>query len=61
MVVKPLVAVHPGTRGLDQPGIKCRRREYLRIVYGPEYTDEANLSLPRGVLALESEPVDPRL
>jgi protein phosphatase len=98
MVVKPEQAVHRGPRGLAQPGIKCRGPEYLRIVYGPEYT----LSLDRlrsrrvgrkrglalreyalgiealerftageplyrvhecvfGVLALESEPVDPRL
>jgi protein phosphatase len=83
-----------------QPAVKCRGREYLRIIYGPEYTAEANLirlrsrglgrkralavsefalgieALERfvrreplrrvhecvfGVLALESEPVDPRL
>jgi protein phosphatase len=82
------------------PGIKCRGPEYLRIIYGPEYTDPANLDRLRsrnvgrkralalrefalgiealersvageplyrvhecvfGVLALESEPVDPRL
>jgi protein phosphatase len=100
MVVKPAQAVHRGTRGLAQPAIKCRGREYLRIIYGPEYTTEANLSRLRsrnvghkrslalrefalgiealerfvageplfrvhecvfGVLALESEPVDPRL
>jgi len=23
---------------LVQPGVKCRGREYLRIIYGPEYT-----------------------
>jgi protein phosphatase len=100
MVVKPASVVHRGPKGLAQPGIKCRGREYLRIIYGPEYTAEANLlrlrsrslghkrslalrefalgieSLERfvagaplyrvhecvfGVLALESEPVDPRL
>ncbi len=100
MVVKPAGVVHRGPRGLAQPGIKCRGREYLRIIYGPEYTAEANLirlrsrslghkrslalrefalgieALERfvageplyrvhecvfGVLALESEPVDPRL
>ena len=100
MVVKPVnVAVHR-PKGLVQPGIKCRSREYLRIIYGPEYTAPHNLerlrsrslglkrslaihefslgieSLQRfvandplykvhecvfGVLALESEPVDPRL
>jgi len=83
-----------------QPAIKARGREYLRIIYGPEYTTSSNLVRLRdrglagkralalrefalgieglerfvrreplsrvhecalGVLALESEPVDPRL
>jgi protein phosphatase len=83
-----------------QPAIKVRGREYLRIIYGPEYTAPENLERLRqrvvgakrslairelalglealhrfvsrdafhrvhecvfGVLALESEPVDPRL
>jgi protein phosphatase len=100
MVVKPLDFVAWGNRGLIQPAIKCRGREYLRIIYGPEYTSahhlrrlrRRNLSTKRslalrefalgiealerfvrreplrrvhecvfGVLALESEPVDPRL
>ena len=100
MVVKPLSFIHKGGRGLSQPAVKCRGREYLRIIYGPEYTAEENLSRLRarglgrkrslalgefalgveglerfvrreplrrvhecvfGVLALESEPVDPRL
>ena len=100
MVVKPLAFIHRGGRGLSQPAVKCRGREYLRIIYGPEYTTEANLARLRsrglgrkrslalgefalgveglerfvrreplrrvhecvfGVLALESEPVDPRL
>jgi protein phosphatase len=100
MVVKPLDFVAKSRRGLVQPAIKCRGREYLRIIYGPEYTAPKNLerlrarglstkrslalrefalgveSLERfarkeplrrvhesvfGVLALESEPVDPRL
>jgi protein phosphatase len=100
MVVKPLEWVGRGRRGLVQPGIKCRGREYLRIIYGPEYTRPENLERLRqrglagkrslavrefalgiealerfvrreplrrvhecvfGVLALESEPVDPRL
>ena len=26
-----------------QPGIKVRGREYLRIIYGPDYTEPANL------------------
>jgi protein phosphatase len=100
MVVKPLSFIHRGGRGLSQPAVKCRGREYLRIIYGPDYTTEPNLSRLRsrglgrkrslalgefalgvegldrfvrreplrrvhecvfGVLALESEPVDPRL
>ncbi|HEV7587820.1 MAG TPA: RtcB family protein [Longimicrobium sp.] len=100
MVVKPLEFVANGRRGLVQPAVKCRGREYLRIIYGPEYTDPANLERLRqrglgakrslalrefalgiealerfvrgeplrrvhecvfGVLAMESEPVDPRL
>jgi protein phosphatase len=100
MVVKPWAGITRGRRGLAQPGIKVRGREYLRIIYGPEYTAPTNLerlmerglghkrslavrefalgveALERfvrkeplyrvhecvfGVLALESEPVDPRL
>ncbi len=100
MVVKPLTFIHRGGRGLAQPAVKCRGREYLRIIYGADYTTEANLVRLRsrglgrkrslalgefalgveglerfvrgeplrrvhecvfGVLALESEPVDPRL
>ncbi len=100
MVVKPLEFTARGRKGLAQPGVKCRGREYLRIIYGPEYVDPGqierlrarNLSRKRGlairefglgveglsrfvagqplyrvhecvfgVLALESEPVDPRL
>ncbi|MGN6385306.1 MAG: polynucleotide kinase-phosphatase [Verrucomicrobiota bacterium] len=100
MVVKPLEFVAKGRRGLVQPAVKCRGREYLRIIYGPEYTAPENLERLRsrglgakrslalrefalgmealerfarneplrrvhecvfGVLALESEPVDPRL
>ncbi|MET8151898.1 polynucleotide kinase-phosphatase [Actinoplanes sp. NPDC049668] len=40
MVVKPYAG--PGATDekgrLLQPGVKCRGREYLRIIYGPEYT-----------------------
>ncbi|MFF8593550.1 polynucleotide kinase-phosphatase [Streptomyces sp. NPDC015220] len=101
MVVKPLGALVRSAQGrLVQPGVKCRGREYLRIVYGPEYTRPENLARLRkrflnhkrslalreyalgvealarladgeplwrvheavfAVLALESEPVDPRL
>lgn len=100
MVLKPLDFFVMGRRGLVQPAIKCRGREYLRIIYGPEYLLPGNLERLRsratgakrslalrefalgiealerfvrqeplrrvhecvfGVLALESEPVDPRL
>jgi protein phosphatase len=100
MVVKPHDFILRGRRGLAQPAVKCRGPEYLRIIYGPDYTTEENLSRLRsrglshkrslalgefalgveglerfvrgeplrrvhecvfGVLALESEPVDPRL
>lgn len=100
MVVKPFDFIARGARGIAQPAIKCRGREYLRIIYGAEYTIEENLARLRarglgrkrslalrefalgiealerfvrreplrrvhecvfGVLALESEPVDPRL
>jgi protein phosphatase len=100
MVVKPYEAlVHEGRR-LVQPGVKCRGPEYLRIIYGADYREPANLARLRkrslgrkqslalreyalglealerfvareplhrvheavfSVLALESEPVDPRL
>ena len=100
MVIKPRdVLARHGTR-LVQPGIKCRGREYLRIIYGAEYTSPNQIDRLRerglghkralairefslgiealerfialeplyrvhecvfGVLALESEPVDPRL
>lgn len=101
MVVKPLQAYARDGKGrLVQPGIKVRGREYLRIIYGPEYTRPGQLERLRerhlghkrslalreyalglealdrlaadeplwrvheavfAVLALESEPVDPRL
>lgn len=100
MVVKPSEFIAKNRRGLVQPAVKCRGREYLRIIYGPEYTAIENVerlrarglstkrslalrefalgieSLERfvrkeplrrvheavfGVLALESESVDPRL
>jgi protein phosphatase len=89
-----------GKRGLVQPAVKCRGREYLRIIYGPEYDRPQNIERLRSrglgakrslalrefalgiealerfsrreplrrvhecvfaILALESEPVDPRL
>jgi polynucleotide kinase-phosphatase len=100
IVVKPAPFVARSSRGLMQPAVKCRGREYLRVIYGPEYTLPENLERLRarglglkrslalrefalgvealerfarheplhrvhecvfGVLALESEPVDPRL
>lgn len=100
MVVKPLDWIVHGKKGLVQPAIKCRGREYLRIIYGPEYTAPEHLERLRarglgtkrglalrefalglealhrfvegeplyrvhecvfGVLALETEPVDPAL
>lgn len=100
MVVKPLANLTRNASGLVQPGLKVRGREYLRIIYGPDYTQPQHLerlrqrhlghkrslalreyalgleSLERlvrreplwrvhepvfAVLALESEPVDPRL
>lgn len=100
MVMKPVAFTVEGSKGLVQPGIKCRGPEYLRIIYGPEYTRGENLDRLRrrglgkkrslalreyalgyealkhfvdgnplhkvhecvfAVLALESEPVDPRL
>jgi len=100
IVVKPRDFIAAGRRGLAQPAVKCRGREYLRIIYGPDYTAPENLERLRsrglgakrslalrefalgiegldrfvrheplrrihecvfGVLALESEPVDPRL
>ncbi|MEV0380922.1 polynucleotide kinase-phosphatase [Nonomuraea sp. NPDC050643] len=94
MVVKPAAY----TPGRVQPGVKVRGREYLRIIYGPDYTESLDVLRRRflgkkrsmalreyalglealsrladgeagwrvheavfAVLALESEPVDPRL
>ncbi|HEY7056775.1 MAG TPA: polynucleotide kinase-phosphatase, partial [Vicinamibacterales bacterium] len=37
-VVKPVSFVTTTSRGLLQPAVKCRGREYLRIIYGPDYT-----------------------
>jgi len=100
MVVKPMAGLVRGTGGLVQPGVKVRGREYLRLIYGPDYTApehlhrlrQRGLGRKRGlalreyalgvealerlardeplwrvhecvfaVLALECEPVDPRL
>ncbi|WP_345235797.1 polynucleotide kinase-phosphatase [Hymenobacter saemangeumensis] len=100
MVVKPYDFIPQSAKGLVQPALKCRGREYLRIIYGPDYLLPGNLERLRqrnvkakrnlalrefalgveglerfvagqplrrvhqcvfGVLALESEAVDPRL
>jgi protein phosphatase len=100
MVVKPASFTARGPKGLLQPAIKVRGKEYLRIIYGPDYDAPENLSRLRnrntatkrrlalsefalgieglerfvageplrrvhecafGVLAMESEAVDPRL
>ena len=100
MVVKPAANLTRGRKGLAQPGLKVRGPEYLRIIYGPDYTEPDNISRLRqrnlghkrslalreyalglealdrvardeplwrvhecvfAVLALESEPIDPRL
>ncbi|RMI31854.1 polynucleotide kinase-phosphatase [Nocardia stercoris] len=101
MVIKPYAGLsHRAAGKLVQPGIKCRGREYLRIIYGPDYTAPEHLERLRdrglhrkrtlalrehglglaaldavaageplwrihelvfAVLALESEPTDPRL
>ncbi|MDD9960614.1 MAG: polynucleotide kinase-phosphatase [Gammaproteobacteria bacterium] len=100
IVVKPWDFAARKGNAMLQPAVKCRGREYLRIIYGPEYTADRNLqrlrerdlrpkrSLARrefalglealarfvereplhrvhecvfAVLAMESEPVDPRL
>lgn len=44
MVVKPLSFITTGPKGMVQPAMKCRGREYLRIIYGPQYDAPENLS-----------------
>ncbi len=45
MVVKPYAGLSVrGAKGLVQPGVKCRGREYLRIIYGPSYTEPDQLA-----------------
>ena len=61
MVVKPLEFVAHGKKGIVQPAIKCRGREYLRIIYGPDYTMPAHLDRLRrkaGEFGLELALVD---
>jgi hypothetical protein len=38
MVVKPFAGLVRSGSGVVQPGLKVRGREYLRIIYGPDYT-----------------------
>lgn len=40
MVLKPAVDAGPRV----QPALKCRGREYLRIIYGPDYTEPSRLA-----------------
>ncbi len=44
MVVKPFANFTRTDKGLVQPGIKVRGREYLRLIYGPGYTDPERLA-----------------
>lgn len=43
MVVKPMDWIVRGKKGLVQPAVKCRSKEYLRIIYGPDYDSAENL------------------
>lgn len=44
MVIKPIDYLVRGEKGTIQPAIKCRGRDYLRIIYGPEYLRPENLN-----------------
>jgi protein phosphatase len=48
MVVKPAANLVRTAKGLAQPGLKVRGQEYLRIIYGPDYTEPANFERLRG-------------
>src|SRR5262249_35606998 len=56
MVVKPLDFMAKGRGGPVQPAVKCRGREYLRIIYGPEYPAPEHLERlrSRGLAAKRS-------
>lgn len=43
MVVKRLANLTRTRKGIARPGLKVCGREYLRIIYGPEYTKPQNL------------------
>jgi polynucleotide kinase-phosphatase len=49
MVVKPYagLAARDARGRLVQPGVKCRGRDYLRIIYGPEYAEPERLAALR--------------
>jgi protein phosphatase len=49
MVVKPIHYLTRHKGRLVQPALKCRGREYLRIIYGPEYTSHLDRLRQRGV------------
>ena len=44
MVVKPQDVLTKGRRFYAQPALKVRGREYLRIIYGPDYLAPEHLS-----------------
>jgi protein phosphatase len=44
MVVKPYQFIHVNEDRMTQPAVKVRGKEYLRIIYGPEYTSPANIT-----------------
>jgi protein phosphatase len=48
MVIKPHEFIARGRRGVTQPAVKCRGREYLRIIYGPDYDLPEHLERLRG-------------
>jgi protein phosphatase len=43
MVVKSSQFIHVNGTKMSQPAVKVRGKEYLRIIYGPEYTSPENL------------------
>jgi hypothetical protein len=44
MVVKPYRGLDTPESRRAQPGLKCRGRDYLRLIYGPEYTEPDTLA-----------------
>jgi protein phosphatase len=43
-VAKPASFIHRNKGRLVQPAVKCRGKDYLRLVYGPEYDKPASLA-----------------